>query len=87
MTFYEFLEQYKNKCGALVCEPPAYMYEKKTIEEVCKQLSTDKKRGLYKDEVEARRQKYGRNELKEGKQKTVIETFFEQNAEKFRERD
>ena len=54
------------------------MYEQKAIEEVCKQLNTDKKRGLDKGEIEARRRQYGRNELKEGKQKTVIETFFEQ---------
>lgn len=54
------------------------MYEQKTIEEVCKQLDTDKKRGLSKGEAEARKQKYGRNELKEGKQKTAFETFLEQ---------
>ena len=54
------------------------MYEQKTIEEACRQLNSDKKRGLSKGEAEARRQKYGRNELKEAKQKTVFETFLEQ---------
>lgn len=54
------------------------MYEQKTVEEVCRQLDADKKRGLSKSEAEVRRRKYGSNELKEAKPKTIFETFIEQ---------
>lgn len=54
------------------------MYGHKTVEEVCSELKTDKKRGLDMREAEARRIKYGNNELKEARQQTVFETFMEQ---------
>lgn len=54
------------------------MQEQKTIEEVCRQLGTDRSRGLDKREAEERLRQHGRNELKETKPKTLPETFLEQ---------
>lgn len=54
------------------------MYEQKTVEEVCSSLKVDKKRGLSKKEAETRRRKYGSNELKETKPKSLFATFIEQ---------
>ncbi len=54
------------------------MYERKTVEDVCSQFNADRKNGLTSANVQARLIKYGRNELKEAKNKTVFETFLEQ---------
>lgn len=54
------------------------MYGQQTVEEVCRQLNTDKKRGLSSLEADERRRKHGNNELKEAKPKTILETFLEQ---------
>ena len=54
------------------------MYERRNIEDICRQLNTDKKRGLTEGEAEARKRKNGANELKEAKTKTAFETFLEQ---------
>ncbi len=54
------------------------MYEQKAIDEVYRELKTDKKRGLSIREAEVRRKKYGNNEIREARQKTVFETFMEQ---------
>lgn len=54
------------------------MYEQKTIEEVCRELQTDRNRGLDSVEAGVRLKDFGRNELKEAKPKTLPETFLEQ---------
>ena len=50
----------------------------KKIEEVEKDLETNIENGLSKEEVEKRQEKYGFNELKEGKKKNLFEKFIEQ---------
>lgn len=54
------------------------MYEEKTIEETLKKLSADGEQGLKEEEVEERRKHYGSNELREKKQKTLLQRFAEQ---------
>lgn len=54
------------------------MYEQKTIQETCRQLETDQIKGLNQHEAGIRREKNGRNELKEASQKTIVQSFFEQ---------
>lgn len=54
------------------------MYEEKTIEETLKKLSTDREQGLTGEEVKERQKHYGKNELEEKKQKTLLNRFAEQ---------
>ena len=49
-----------------------------TVEETAKKLETDLNNGLSDAEVVARREKYGTNELKAKKKKSLIEKFIEQ---------
>ena len=49
-----------------------------TAEETAKKLETDLNKGLSDAEVTARREKYGTNELKAKRKKTLIEKFIEQ---------
>lgn len=49
-----------------------------TAEETAKKLETDLHKGLSDAEVSARREKYGTNELKAKRKKTLIEKFLEQ---------
>ena len=49
-----------------------------TAEDTAKKLETDLKKGLSDAEVTARREKYGTNELKAKRKKTLIEKFLEQ---------
>ena len=48
------------------------------INDVEKNLETDASRGLNKEQVEQKREKYGFNELKEGKKKSLFVKFLEQ---------
>ena len=50
----------------------------KTMEEVQKELETDSQKGLSTKEVEKRKEKYGLNELKAKKKKTLLQKFIEQ---------
>ena len=50
----------------------------KKVEEVEKQLETNLKKGLNNEEVKKRQEKYGFNELKEGKKKNLFQKFLEQ---------
>ena len=50
----------------------------KTIQEVEKDLSTDLNKGLTTDEVKKRQEKYGLNELKAKKKKSLFQKFLEQ---------
>ena len=49
-----------------------------TAEETAKKLETDLNKGLSDAEVTAKREKYGTNELKAKRKKTLIEKFIEQ---------
>ena len=49
-----------------------------TTDETVKELKTDLKKGLSDAEVTARREKYGTNELKAKRKKTLIEKFLAQ---------
>ena len=49
-----------------------------STDETVKKLETDLKKGLSDAEVTARREKYGTNELKAKRKKTLIEKFIEQ---------
>ncbi|MFR5714608.1 MAG: cation-transporting P-type ATPase [Clostridium sp.] len=51
------------------------MYEGKTIDETLKKLSADGERGLREEDVKERQKHYGRNELEEKKQKTLLKRF------------
>ena len=53
-------------------------YFSKSIEEVKEQLSTDVQNGLTSQEVDKRIQKYGYNELKAAKKKSIFIKFLEQ---------
>ena len=50
----------------------------KTMEEVQKELETDSQKGLSTKEMEKRKEKYGLNELKAKKKKTLLQKFIEQ---------
>ena len=50
----------------------------KTMEEVQKEFETDSQKGLSTKEVEKRKEKYGLNELKAKKKKTLLQKFIEQ---------
>lgn len=50
----------------------------KSVEEVQKQLNTDKDKGLTEEQVTESRKKYGNNELKEKKKKSLFVKFLEQ---------
>ena len=50
----------------------------KTSEEVAKELKTDIKTGLSDNEIKERQEKYGLNELEQGKKKSLFVKFLEQ---------
>jgi len=50
----------------------------KSVEEVEKELETDLSKGLSNEEVQKRREKYGLNELKEKKKKSLFQKFLDQ---------
>ena len=50
----------------------------KDVEEVEKELQTDQEKGLTTEEVAKRREKYGLNELKSKKKKTLFQKFLDQ---------
>lgn len=50
----------------------------KEIKEVENELKTDIKKGLTLEEIKKRQEKYGRNELKAKKKKTLVQKFLEQ---------
>ena len=50
----------------------------KDVNEVEQQLGTDLKKGLSSDEVVKRQEKYGFNELKAAKKKTLLQRFLDQ---------
>ena len=54
------------------------MLENKSGKEALDELSSDPERGLSSEEVAKRKEKYGPNELVEGKKKTVLQIFLEQ---------
>ncbi|MGN1298446.1 MAG: calcium-translocating P-type ATPase, PMCA-type [Candidatus Scatovivens sp.] len=49
-----------------------------TSDEIIKKLNTDAQKGLSDEEVKKRQEKYGFNELKENKKKSLIQKFLEQ---------
>ena len=49
-----------------------------TIEETAKELETDLEKGLSSEDVVKRREKYGSNELKAKKKKSLLVKFLEQ---------
>ena len=49
----------------------------KEIKEVEKELKTDIEKGLTLEEVKKRQEKYGRNELKAKKKKTLVQKIFQ----------
>ena len=49
-----------------------------SVEDTEKKLETDSKNGLSEDDVVKRREKYGFNELKEKKPKTLLQKFIDQ---------
>ena len=51
------------------------MYEGKTIDETLKKLSADGERGLREEDVKEQQKHYGKNELEEKKQKTLLKRF------------
>ena len=50
----------------------------KSVEEVEKELETDLSKGLSNEEVQKRREKYGLNELKAKKKKSLFQKFLDQ---------
>ena len=54
------------------------MFETKSIRETCVQLDSDIDKGLSEKEAARRYQENGKNELKEPRKKTVVESFLEQ---------
>ena len=54
------------------------MFHSKSEQEVLAELSTDAKEGLSSSEVEARKEKYGENKLREKKKKTGFGRFIDQ---------
>jgi Ca2+-transporting ATPase len=56
-------------------------YSQATPEETLRALGTDPEKGLSASQVAEKREKYGRNELKEKKRQTVWEMFFSQFKE------
>lgn len=56
-------------------------YYDKSVEQILKEQSVDIKKGLSNEEVLRRQEKYGLNELREKKKKTIIQLFFAQFKE------
>lgn len=54
------------------------MFETKSVRETCAQLRSHRERGLTEQEAGDRLQENGRNELREGKHKTMLQSFWEQ---------
>lgn len=54
------------------------MYEKKSVREVCMELSADEKKGLTGEEAGRRLRENGKNELAEAEKKSLFASFFEQ---------
>ena len=54
------------------------MWETLRKEEVFKLLNTDRKKGLTKEEVNLRKQKYGKNKLEDNKKETILVKFIKQ---------
>lgn len=54
------------------------MFETKSIRETCVQLDSDIDKGLTEKEAARRYEENGKNELKEPRKKTVVESFLEQ---------
>ena len=50
----------------------------KEIQEVEEKLQTDVEKGLSQEEIASRHEKYGFNELKSQKKKTLVQRFLEQ---------
>ena len=51
------------------------MFETKSIRETCVQLDSDIDKGLTEKEAARRYEENGKNELKEPRKKTVVESF------------
>lgn len=54
------------------------MFEARSIQETCRELQTDRERGLARQEAVRRYSLHGKNALQEKRKKTVIESFFSQ---------
>lgn len=54
------------------------MFYNQKIEEVLENLQTDPRKGLGRDEVNVRKEKYGLNKLEEGKKKSIFVLFWGQ---------
>ena len=50
----------------------------KEVQEVEKELQTNKEKGLQEEEVKQRQEKYGLNQLKQAKKKTLLQRFADQ---------
>ena len=56
----------------------AFTYHRQTVEETCKSLKTDLKKGLTEDEAKKRLAEYGSNELDKEDEKSLFERIMEQ---------
>lgn len=54
------------------------MFEQKSVQDTLIKLQSDQENGLSEREAQERLQKYGKNELVEGRHKTILESFLEQ---------
>lgn len=54
------------------------MFEQKSVHDTLAQVQSNQDNGLSEREVQERLQKYGKNELVEGRHKTILEAFLEQ---------
>ncbi|MDE7224092.1 MAG: HAD-IC family P-type ATPase, partial [Acetatifactor sp.] len=54
------------------------MFEARSIQETCRELQSDKERGLTRQEAVRRYSIHGRNALQEKRKRTAIESFFSQ---------